>query len=155
MSALGQSRPIRSAPVRTFVRCYSNSDQMLRCRERSDVPAAVIPTKLIDDRHHSQTGMIFGCHSIISPARASRMLEIAAMAESSMPVFARDSLPSVDQGRQKTLKPARCQRRMVSGCTTWTAPIRLGQSRVIHMSNARSPPRSRKRGGACRKAIVS
>jgi hypothetical protein len=33
--------------------------------------------------------------------------------------------------------------------------IRLGQSRVIHMRRARSPPRSRRRGGARRKAMVS
>ena len=69
-------------------------------------------------------------------------------------IFGRPAL-FLDFQRQKTLKPARCQRRMVSGCTTWTVPIRLGQSRVIHMSNARSPPRSRKRGGARRKAMAS
>ena len=54
-----------------------------------------------------------------------------------------------------TLNPARCHRRMVSGCTTWATPRRLGQSRVIHMSNARSLPRSRRRGGARRKAMLS
>ena len=66
----------------------------------------------------------------------------------------RPPCPFHDFQRQKTLKLARCQRRMVSGCTTWATPSRLGQSRVIHMSDARSPPRSRKRGGARRKAMA-
>ena len=63
--------------------------------------------------------------------------------------------PIRDFQRQNTLKPARCHRRMVSGCTTWAAPRRLGQSRVIHMSSVRSLPRRRRRGGARRKAMLS
>jgi hypothetical protein len=35
------------------------------------------------------------------------------------------------------------------------APIRFGQSRIIHTSSARSTPRSRRRGGACLKAMLS
>ena len=60
-----------------------------------------------------------------------------------------------DFQRQNALKPARCHLRIVSGRTTWAAPSRLGQSRVIHTSSARSLPPSRRRGGARLKAILS
>ena len=49
----------------------------------------------------------------------------------------------------------RCQRRIVSGFTTWDKSSRLGQIRVIHTNNARSLPCSRRRDGARRKAILS
>src|SRR6516164_2447757 len=45
------------------------------------------------------------------------------------------------------LAPARCQRRIVSGLTTWTVSSRLGHSRTIQTSNARSLPCNRMRGG--------
>jgi hypothetical protein len=60
-----------------------------------------------------------------------------------------------DFQRQKALKPARCHRRIVSGFTTCDKSNRLGQIRVIHTNNARSQPRSRRRGGARRKAMLS
>jgi hypothetical protein len=60
-----------------------------------------------------------------------------------------------DFQRQNALKPARCHRRMVSGWSTWAMPSQLGQSRVIQVSSARSLPRSRRRGGARRKAMWS
>ena len=59
-----------------------------------------------------------------------------------------------DFHRQNALKPDRCHRRMVSGCTTLAKPSRLGQSRTIHTSSTRSPPRNRRRGRAHLKAIL-
>jgi hypothetical protein len=50
-----------------------------------------------------------------------------------------------DFQRQNAAKPARCQRRMVSGRTTCAAGSRLGQSRVIQTSRTRSLSRSRRR----------
>jgi hypothetical protein len=45
------------------------------------------------------------------------------------------------------LKPARCHRKTVSGCTTWTVSIRLGHSRIIQPRNpitaVQSQPRRR------------
>src|SRR5262245_51108927 len=60
-----------------------------------------------------------------------------------------------DFQRQNALKPARCQRRIVSGFTTWDKSSRFGQTRVIHTNNARSLPSSRRRDGARRKAMLS
>ena len=39
--------------------------------------------------------------------------------------------------------------------TTWTVPSRIGHSRVIHTSSARSLPRSGRRAGRCLKAMLS
>src|SRR5262249_19428512 len=60
-----------------------------------------------------------------------------------------------DFQRQKALKPARCQRRIVSGFTTWDESSRFGQIHVIQTNNARSLPCSRRRSGARRKATLS
>ena len=46
-------------------------------------------------------------------------------------------------------------RRIVAGSTTWTIPSKLGHSRVIHTSSARSLPRSGRRAGRRLKAILS
>jgi len=43
----------------------------------------------------------------------------------------------------------------VAGSTTWIIPSRLGHSRVIHTSSARSLPRSGSRVGRCLNAILS
>ena len=48
-----------------------------------------------------------------------------------------------------------CHRRIVAGSNTRTTLRRLGHSRVIHTSSARSLPRSGKRAGRRLKAILS
>jgi hypothetical protein len=60
-----------------------------------------------------------------------------------------------DFQRQKALNPERCQRRILSGFTTWDKSSRSGQIHVIQTSNARSLPCSRRRGGAPLKAMLS
>ena len=45
MSAVGQSRPMHSAQVPTFVRCYSNSDRFLR---RSEMTLSAISVRELE-----------------------------------------------------------------------------------------------------------
>jgi len=69
-------------------------------------------------------------------------------------ILGRPALPR-DFQRQNILNPARCHRRIVSGCTIWTAPSSLGQSLVIHMSRTRSLARRRGPRYALRRAMLS
>src|SRR5262245_26286948 len=89
-----------------------------------------------------------------APHSGFSLLICRIRSRNSRSIFGRPALCRYFQ-RQKALKPARCQRRIVSGFTTWAKSSRFGQFRVIHTNKGRSLPRSRKRGGARLKAMLS
>ncbi len=89
-----------------------------------------------------------------APHRGFSRLIRRIRSRKSRSIFGRPA-PFRDFQRQKTLKPPRCQRRMVAGLTTQAKSSSPGQTQVNQLSRARSLPRTRGRGDTRRKAILS